>query len=1371
MHTLNKNFGYVLIITIFLGFVPVLACLTPPPPPPGDDSDKRGKQQVGGGGKEECVGAEPIDLTNGAYYGSFTDLKVKGKTRNIAMTRSYTGVDTSKVRMDASDVFSYSYGTVESVYWNPPAQAQNVYRSSDGKVLECTFPYSGSYVFSLTIYYSYLCGGYCPPEESCALSTCYGSVTYDYTVDYSVKAKATAFGNNWDLNYNIRLDEINSGKILLCKGNNRSELYTVNPNNSSEFFPPGNVLDSIKIVKNQNNNTYTLQKKQNEIWEFNNSGQITQIRDLNNNCINFGYTNNKLASIVDDLGNTITLNYNSTTGLLETITDASGRQVDYTYEADNDLSTVTCPATDDYQNGLTTVYTYDSEHRLLTIEDPANNVWLSNTYTNGRVATQRYGGSSQEYSISYYIATDKATVTDRRGNLTIFTYSDDNLTLSKKVHGGIITYFTTTYTYTNDKNIDEITLPKGNKINYDYDSYGNVSSIQKYQDSDSLTYSVSYDDNGFIQTYTDPENHQYLFTYDYEDQNYGTTLGRLMKVALPTVKNENDSDVTPDYDFTYNNYGQVETVELPDGKIVKYDYGTSGNNNGRITKFTYDYGTGDALNIEYQFTYDSYGKIDTITKPDDTSLNLNYNALLQLTQVQNELGFIKKYHYNENGKIDKTQEQIGTTFDTTTAQTWEYDYDILDNLTQITNPLGYVTEIDRDDNDNITSVMDPEGRDASPQYSTGYTYNTRNLVTQVTDAEGADTTYNYDGNGNLTTATDDNGKTTTYHYDFADRCWKIVYPDSTYEQFTYDDNSNITQDRKRDGTIIYYTYDALNRKTSKQIGSGTITHFKYDIMGRLRYVIDGTTTVASYSYDRIGRLTSTVDSYNRTVGSQYNDNSQRTRLTYPDGHYISYEYYDNGMLRYIKDDSSTPVTLATFEWDTLSRLTRVTYANGQYEEYDYEDAGTGDDDRGNNVKQVSYSPSAMYSYDYIYDKVSNATNKTYGSMNYDFTYDNKYQLTATDYYGTGNDYAFSYDGVYNRTSVIGRSTTNYSLNTSGLNQYATVGTSNLTYDDNGNLTSYVGLIYQYDHENKLTAVLAADIYTTIRSYAYNWDNSLASMCRAYPYPQSVTTTYVHDGPHIIAEYEDGTLKRKFIYGPGIDFPVLMISVASTSETKYYYFHDALGSVVALLNNSGSVVESYHYTPFGFPTVCEAAGTDGKWLTNDDIQRQIPIESGYGNPYMFTARRWEHYTGLYYYRARFYSPNLGRFLQPDPIGYYDSMNLYQYCLNNSVNFVDPLGLAITSLEDPRTPALIEDLGGFRPVPVPVPTPGIWDKIWDKIKNFFNPTASDSDKNCSNDNDGHRKNQRESNRGKHEKGDRRRGMDRGGEKGDQRRPYQR
>ncbi len=111
--------------------------------------------------------------------------------------------------------------------------------------------------------------------------------------------------------------------------------------------------------------------------------------------------------------------------------------------------------------------------------------------------------------------------------------------------------------------------------------------------------------------------------------------------------------------------------------------------------------------------------------------------------------------------------------------------------------------------------------------------------------------------------------------------------------------------------------------------------------------------------------------------------------------------------------------------------------------------------------------------------------------------------------------------------------------------------------------------------------------------------------------------------------------------------------------KYYYYHfDGLGSVIALSNVNGEIVERYSYDVFGEPN------------RTSDVN----------NPYLFTGRRFDNETGLYYYRARYYSPNLGRFLQTDPIGYTDSLNMYSYVGNNPVNWVDPQGLWSTRIHD-------------------------------------------------------------------------------------------
>jgi len=144
-----------------------------------------------------------------------------------------------------------------------------------------------------------------------------------------------------------------------------------------------------------------------------------------------------------------------------------------------------------------------------------------------------------------------------------------------------------------------------------------------------------------------------------------------------------------------------------------------------------------------------------------------------------------------------------------------------------------------------------------------------------------------------------------------------------------------------------------------------------------------------------------------------------------------------------------------------------------------------------------------------------------------------------------------------------------------------------------------------------------------------------------------------NGSHVIAEYDgNNNLLRKYIYGPGIDQPVSMIDVADSNAT-YYYHYDALGSVIALSDSSGDTVQTYEYSVFGEPAVEDANHT---------------------NPYMFAGRRYDIEIGLYYNRARYYNPYTGRFLQTDPIGYGDGMNMYGYCGNSPLAFTDPTGLS-------------------------------------------------------------------------------------------------
>jgi RHS repeat-associated protein len=153
----------------------------------------------------------------------------------------------------------------------------------------------------------------------------------------------------------------------------------------------------------------------------------------------------------------------------------------------------------------------------------------------------------------------------------------------------------------------------------------------------------------------------------------------------------------------------------------------------------------------------------------------------------------------------------------------------------------------------------------------------------------------------------------------------------------------------------------------------------------------------------------------------------------------------------------------------------------------------------------------------------------------------------------------------------------------------------------------------------------------VATYKYDYSGRRVSKTAG-----GATTKYAYDGDKIIAEYDgSGTLLRKLVYGPGIDEPICLIVVNGQSETKYYYHFDGLGSVIALSNDNREIVERYSYDVFGEPNTT----------------------SSLGNPYLFTGRAYDSEVGLYYYRARYYKPSIGRFLQTDPGIIRDSHLLY------------------------------------------------------------------------------------------------------------------
>jgi RHS repeat-associated protein len=805
---------------------------------------------------------------------------------------------------------------------------------------------------------------------------------------------------------------------------------------------------------------------------------------------------------------------------------------------------------------------------------------------------------------------------------------------------------TTTIAHSNGAggNVTQVTSPNGRWIAFTYDGSNRVTQAK---DNIGRTVIYTYDGNGNLFTVTDADTKVTTYTYDTSHRMLTIKDGRQIVYLTNTY-------VT----------GRVDTQTLADPQATfHFAYTTDQSGNITRTDITDPRGHVErlAFNSDHFVTSDTqaFGTSLARTTTFERQASTNF-----VTAAIDPLNRRTEYTYDASGHVLTTTHMAGMSEAVTTTyayepifhqltsvtdplqHTWTLGYDAQNRLTSTSDPLSHASTIVLNAAGQVTSVTDP----LTHQWQTGYTSGDR---TSTTNPLGAVWRQFVDAGGRIRSTTDPLGHITRIDVDALNRTTTVTDALGGQTNFNYDPNSNLL-------TLT----DALNHPTT----------YSYDTSDRVATRTDPLQKQASYGYDKNDHLTQVTDRKQQVTGYQYDELDRLNQVTFQDSSTITYAYDAGDRLTQIADAANGTITRG---YDNFDRLTSETTPQGSIS-YTYDGDG----------RRATMTVAGQTQVTYAYDDAHRLTSITQGtsvvSITYDnanrrstvtypngivaiYGYDNANQLTSLAYTLSGNpvgDLTYTYDLAGQRINVGG------SWARTGLPQALT----SATYDAGNRLVTWGSQVFSYD----LNGNLASDGPT---SYTSNTRNQLAGLSggtsATFEYDgtgrrrgktvSGATTQFLYDGLNFVQELSGGgAVTANLLTGLGIDETFTRTDTAGTRNLLI----DALGSTLALADASGVVQTQYSYEPFGGTTV-----------------------SGAGNSasVQFTGRE-SDFVGLYFYRARFYSSGLQRFVSEDPVGIASGeIDLFAYAFNAPTRFSDPTGEAVF-LAPPGTFPSCERLAG-------------------------------------------------------------------------------